>query len=143
MYNIIMLLMIVIFSVINSFHDIRDMKVYDYPMWFACYTALICHLVFNRQNLWVFVLSGMVVGAFYYLIRLISRKKLGIGDVYFGFFQGLCLPLIYFPVCLVVEIVATIIIMNRKIGKVAFPFVPFMSVGLLATYCLELIISMS
>lgn len=48
------MIVIVLFSVINSYHDIRDMKVYDYPLWLACYAAIICHLIFNRQNLWLF-----------------------------------------------------------------------------------------
>ncbi len=142
MYNIVLLVVIVIFSVINSYHDIRDMKVYDYPLWFACYAVLICHIIFNRQNLWIFILSGMVTGAFYYLIRLASKKKLGIGDVYFGFFQGLCIPIIYFPICFIIEVITTVIVMNKKIGKVSFPFVPFMAVGLLVTFCLEFLINM-
>jgi len=58
------MIVIVLFSVINSYHDIRDMKVYDYPLWFACYAAIICHLIFNRQTLWIFILSGMISGAF-------------------------------------------------------------------------------
>ena len=134
------MIVIVLFSVINSYHDIRDMKVYDYPLWLACYAAIICHLIFNRQNLWIFILSGMISGAVYYFIRLISKKKLGMGDVYFGFFQGLCLPVMYFPICFIIEVLITLMVMNKKIGRVSFPFVPFMALGLLITYILETVI---
>ena len=60
----------------------------------------------------------MISGAFYYLIRLISKKKLGIGDVYFGFFQGLCLPVRHFPICFIIEALITLMVMNKKIGRV-------------------------
>jgi len=35
-YKIVLLLIIIVFSVVNSYHDIRDMKVYDYPSWATC-----------------------------------------------------------------------------------------------------------
>lgn len=140
MYIAVLMIVIVLFSVINSYHDIRDMKVYDYPLWFACYSAIICHMIFNRQNLWIYILSGMISGMFYYCIRLISKKNLGIGDVYFAFFQGFCLHVKYLPICFIIEVVITLIVMNKKIGRESFPFVPFMAVGLFITYVLELFI---
>jgi len=31
-------------------------------------------------------------------------------------------------------------VMNKKIGRVSFPFVPFMALGLLITYILEIVV---
>lgn len=139
-YNIVLLAVIIIFSGICSYQDLKTMKIQDYPLWGACYAALICHLIFNREGMWIYVLSGMISGFLYYLIRLISKRKLGIGDVYFGFFQGLCLPFIWLPACILIETLSAFIIINKKIGHVAFPFVPFMSLGLFISYVLSLLI---
>lgn len=138
LYNIILLVIIIFFSVLCSYQDLKAMVIYDYPLWAACYAALICHLVFNRQGIWIYILSGMISGGFYYLIRIITKKKLGIGDVYFGFFQGACIPFQYLPICLAIETVVALIVVNKKIGHKAFPFVPFMSVGLLGAYIISL-----
>lgn len=118
------------------------MKIQDYPLWSACYAAIICHLIFNREGLWIYALSGLIAGFFYYAIRIITKRKLGIGDVYFGFFQGFCLPVIWLPACLIIEIITALIVINKKVGRVAFPFVPFMSLGLLGAYLLSVFITL-
>lgn len=139
LYNIILLGVIILFSAVCSYQDLKTLKIGDYPLLTASYAAVIVHLIFNRSGLWIFIISGMFAGFFYYVIRLVSGKKLGIGDVYFGFFQGFCLNFKFFPVCVLIEIILTFIIMNKKIGQKAFPFVPFMSAGLIATYLIDIL----
>lgn len=137
LYFIILLGIIIIFSALCSVQDFRTMMINNYSLWAACFSVLICHLIFNRTGMWVYVLSSMIFGTFYYIIRFISKKKLGIGDVYFGFFQGLCIPLKLFPVCTAIEIILVLLVVNKKIGRKQFPFVPFMSVGLLISYIIS------
>lgn len=137
LYFIVLLVIIIIFSAICSVQDFRTMMIDNYSLWTACFSVIICHLIFNRTGMWVYVFSSMIFGTFYYMIRLISKKKMGLGDVYFGFFQGLCIPFKLFPVCLAAEIILVLLVANKKLGKKQFPFVPFMSVGLLISYIIS------
>ena len=74
------------------------------------------------------------MGCFYFAVRKITKDKLGSADVWFGFFQGLFLTPILIPICLAIESIAALIIINKRFGKKKFAFIPFMSFGLVASY---------
>ena len=114
------------------------MEVGVYIQWASIFCALICHIIFARHEMWFFIISSMILGALYFLIRKITKDKLGPADVWFGFFQGLFLFPKYLWVCLVIETVLALIVENKKIGYKKFPFIPFMSVGLVGTYLIQL-----
>ena len=134
LYTIISFSIILIFSIILSVQDIKKMTVSIYIQWASIFTALACHMIFNREGMWIYILSSMICGAFYFAVKKITKDKLGPADVWFGFFQGLFLNLQMIPVCFGIECITALLVMNKKIGRKTFPFIPFMSLGLIITY---------
>ena len=114
------------------------MEVGVYIQWASIFCALICHIIFAREQMWIFIISSMILGTIYFAIRKITKNRLGPADVWFGFFQGLFLFPKYLWVCLVIETVLALIVENKKIGYKKFPFIPYMSVGLVGTYLIQL-----
>ncbi len=114
------------------------MAVGIYIQWTSIFCALICHIIFARHEMWIFIISSMILGALYFLIRKITKNKLGPADVWFGFFQGLFLHPVMLWVCLASETILALIVENKKIGHNKFPFIPFMSAGLIAAYLIQI-----
>ena len=136
-YTIISFSIILIFSIILSVQDIKKMTVSIYIQWASIFTALACHMIFNREGMWIYILSSMICGAFYFAVKKITKDKLGPADVWFGFFQGLFLNLQMIPFCFIIEDVIALIVINKKFGKKPFPFIPFMSIGLVACFIIQ------
>ena len=103
----------------------------------SIFSALACHLVFNREGMWLYILSSMICGAFYFAVRKITKNKLGPADVWFGFFQGLFLIPKMIPLCFGIEVIVTLCVINKRFGKEKFPFIPFMSVGLIVAFIVQ------
>jgi prepilin signal peptidase PulO-like enzyme (type II secretory pathway) len=137
LYTIFSFSIILIFSIILSVQDIKKMTVSIYIQWASIFTALACHMIFNREGMWIYILSGMICGTFYFAVRKITKDKLGPADVWFGFFQGLFLNLQIIPFCFIIEDVIALIVINKKFGKKPFPFIPFMSIGLVACFIIQ------
>lgn len=139
-YQIFLFVIALAFSLILSVQDIKKMAVSIYIQWIAIFFALACHLIFAREGMWLYILSSMFCGAFYFAVRKITRGKLGLADVCFGFFQGLFLVPKLLPLCFGIECLAVLCIINRKIGKEKFPFIPFMSAGLIAAFIIQVVL---
>ena len=137
LYTIISFSIILIFSIILSVQDIKKMAVNIYVQWASIFTALACHMIFNREGMWIYILSSMICGTFYFAVKKITKDKLGPADVWFGFFQGLFLNLQMIPFCFIIEDVIALIVINKKFGKKPFPFIPFMSIGLVACFIIQ------
>ena len=137
LYQIISFSIILLFSLILSVQDARRMEVKVYIQWLAIFCALVCHLIFARSEIWIYILSGILMGAFYFAVRKITKNKLGTADVWFGIFQGLFLTPFLIPVCLGAEVVAVLIIVNKRFGHQRFAFIPYMSFGLIISYLLQ------
>lgn len=135
-YQITSLSIILLFSLILSIQDIKTLEADIHIQWASIYAALACHLIFARESMWIYILSSMIMGSFYFAIRKITKNKLGPADVWFGFFQGLFLTPYQIPVCLGVEVAATLIIINKNFGHKKFAFIPFMSFGLIITFAM-------
>ena len=103
----------------------------------SIYSVLACHLIFNREGMWLYILSSMICGAFYFAVRKITKNKLGPADVWFGFFQGLFLIPKMIPLCFGIEVIVTLCVINKRFGKEKFPFIPFMSVGLIVAFIVQ------
>ena len=114
------------------------MTVSIYVQWASVFAALGCHMIFAREGMWIYILSSMFCGAFYFAVRKITKDKLGPADVCFGFFQGLFLLPQMIPVCFGIECIVTLCVINKRFGKVKFPFIPFMAAGLIAAYIIQL-----
>ena len=140
LYQIVSLVIILLFSIILSIQDIKRLEVGIYIQWASIFCALICHIIFAREQLWIFIISAMILGALYFAVRKITKNRLGTADVWFGIFQGLFL----FPdklwICLAIETLPALIIENKKIGQKAFPFIPYMSAGLIGTYLIKVLL---
>lgn len=139
LYNICSFCVVFFFSLILTIEDIKTLSANIYLQWISVFFALTCHLIFNRTGMWIFILSSMITGSFYFAVRKITKNKLGPADVWFGFFQGLFLIPQMIAVCFAAEVILTLIIMNKKIGHKAFPFIPFMAFGLITAYIIQII----
>ena len=115
------------------------MTVSIYVQWASVFAAMACHMIFAREGMWIYILSSMFCGAFYFAVRKITKDKLGPADVWFGFFQGLFLLPQMIPVCFGIEVIVTLCVINKRFGKVKFPFIPFMAAGLIAAFLIQLI----
>jgi hypothetical protein len=119
--------------------DIKKMAVSIYIQWASIFFALTCHLIFARKEMWLYILSSMICGVFYFAVRKITKNKLRPADVCFGFFQGLFLIPKMIPVCFGIEVIVTLCVINKRFGKVRFPFIPFMAAGLIAAFLIQVI----
>jgi len=135
--SILLLSVIIVFSFFCSIQDLKHMEVSNYSLRCACLAVLILQIIFNYETFWIYVLSGVMTGFLYFVVRKVSKDKLGMADVYFGFFQGMCLPFSWIPVCIAVEILLVLIIINKKLKNQKFPFIPFMSAALIATFVFQ------
>lgn len=138
-YSIVSFSIILLFSIILSLQDIKKMTVSIYIQWTSIFSALACHLIFNREGMWFYIFSSMICGAFYFVVRKITKNKLGPADVWFGFFQGLFLVPKMIPVCFGIECIISLCVINKRFGKVKFPFIPFMAAGLIAAFLIQVI----
>ena len=137
LYSITSFSIILLFSLILSIQDIKKLEVSIHLQWVSIFAALICHLIFAREQMWIYIISSMICGTFYFAIRKITKGKLGPADVWFGFFQGLFLIPRLIPFCFIIEDVVALIVINKKFGKKPFAFIPFMSIGLIVCYIIQ------
>lgn len=135
--SILLLAVIVIFSVFCSIQDIKHMEVNNYSLWCACGAVFVLQIVIDYRTCWIYLLSGVLSGLLYFAVRKISKGKLGMADVYFGIFQGLCLPFFWIPICIAVEILLVLIIINKRLKNQKFPFIPFMASALVITFIVQ------
>lgn len=134
-YTLSLGLVIVVFSIWISICDIKSMAISNF-LFLACnLCAVTVQFVFNFEYVWIKLLSALIFGAVYFIVRKITRNKLGMGDVWFGVFQGLCLVPKMLPVCLGVETVLAFVVMGRRMKKgEKLPFIPFMSFALFISF---------
>ncbi len=133
-YSIVLFFIILIFSLILSVQDIKRMTVNIFILGAGILAGLSCHLIFVHEAMWIYIISGLLMGGFYFTVRKITKGKLGMADVCFGFFQGLFLVPKMIPLCLGIECLAALCFMKKKTDRKTFPFIPFMSIGLIITY---------
>ena len=82
-YLISRLAVILFFSLILSIQDLKHLKVGIYIQWAAVFCALLCHLIFAREGMWIYIISSLLMGAFYFAVRKLTRNRLGPADVLF------------------------------------------------------------
>ena len=139
-YQIVSFSIILIFSLILSVQDLKRQSVMLYVQAISILCAIVCQVIFLRAECWIYILTSLFMGGFYFFVRMITKNKLGMADVWFGIFQGLFLTPFFVPVCLGIEAVAALC-MIKKIGRKTFPFIPFMSLGLIITVIAPRIVS--
>lgn len=139
-YQIVSFAIILLFSLILSIEDIKKLSVSIYTQWVSIFCALICHLIFAREEMWIYIISSMIMGSFYFAVRKITKNKLGPADVWFGFFQGLFIIPRLIPLCFIIEDVIAVIFINKNLGKKQFAFIPFMSIGLIICFIIGVLL---
>lgn len=136
------LIILLLFSTIMSRYDIKNLSVPNWPYWAGCIFLIIAQLIFNHQTIYLFLISALIFTGIYFLIRIITKGHLGMGDVYFGFFQGLCLRPQVIWICFTVETVTAFIVYiiysrQSKAKNPKLAFIPFMSLGLLTAFLID------
>ena len=139
LYQIVSFSIILIFSLILSIQDIKTKSVSLFIQWASVFAALICHMIFAREGMWINIISSMIMGSLYFAVRKVTKGKLGAADVWFGFFQGLFIIPQLIPFCLIIEDCLALIFINKRYVKEPFPFIPFMSIGLVISYIISII----
>lgn len=140
--QIILLVLLVVFSLIMSVYDIRTLEIPDWPFYTSCALVTLVQGIFFRESVFLHLLGALILLVLYFLLRKITHEKLGMGDVCFGLFQGMCIGLSVIWICLAVEAVTGLItfaIINlvKKRKGIKIPFIPFMSIGLLTAFILD------
>ncbi len=143
--QIVFLILLLIFSLIMSRYDIKTLAVPDWPYWAGCICLIGAGLIFHRFEIYLFLISALILAAIYYLARKISKDHLGMGDVYFGFFQGLCIRPRVIWICISVEVISAlfvyaVICRRYKLKNPRMAFIPFMSLGLATAFLIDWIL---
>lgn len=143
--QIVYLIILLTFSLIMSRYDFKTLSVPNWPYWAGCISLIAAGLIFHRYEIYLFLISALFFGALYYLIRIIVKGHLGMGDVYFGLFQGLCLRPRIIWICLTVEAVSALIVYavicrQYKLKNPKMAFIPFMSLGLATAFLIDWIL---
>lgn len=140
LFTFLMWAFILIFSVIASIQDIKKQKVWNLVIFSGIFAVLFLNLLLNHKNLPAVFLSAFVYGFFYFCVKVISKDRFGIADIYFGIFQGICLSVKILPLCVLLEVVLALVILNKRLCKGGFPFIPFMAASLVICNLLQLVI---
>lgn len=151
MISYLKLAVIILFSFILSFQDLKERKV-------SWWIILLGDLIFFTLQLfdfglldgkvesafWLFPIQALCMFLFYLLIRIISGYKLGFGDVLFATLIGLSIKWNYLYLTILVSVICVdlyflILWKLKKISlrSIQVPFIPFMSAGLISVYLLN------
>ena len=142
-YKLLSLAVLLFFSIILSLQDLKRMSVNVFLQILAILSAVLCQLLFAKKETGLYLLSALLMVAFYYIVRKISKGKLGAGDILFGCFQGLFLKPLYLPVCMAIEVFTSLLFIKKYDKEKAFPFIPFMAIGLILTWLLQTILNIT
>lgn len=134
LFELSLFLLILIISGIASYQDIKEQKVWIFLIILGISAAIVINIMIYGTGIINIILSASFYGFFYFVIKLVVKGKFGNGDIYFGIFQGACLSLNMLPECVLVEVFLALIIMNKKLKKGKFPFIPFMSGSLVLCF---------
>ena len=134
------LITLVLFSIVCSLWDIKNKAV---PVWLLIIGPVliaIFKLIFLRpfEVWWLITAAG--AGLFDFIVRLVTRGKLGIADVLFGVFQGMVLSSQHLLLCILIECgfaALDFFIIHKGTSGIPLPFIPFMAGGLLISYLIS------
>ena len=131
-------ILIFVFCAVCSYCDIRKKQLPYSLLVCGLVIAFACRFIFSRPLIFSWGINAVCSGLFYFIIRMITRGRLGIADVLFGVFQGLVLPgAAALLVCVLIECICAgvwVVVMRNKSQTTQspdFPFIPFMSLGLI------------
>ena len=132
---------ILTFSIILSIQDVKHKSINIFILIIGIISALIIQIFSNWDNILLFISSSFILGLFYFFIKIITKNKLGKADIYFGIFQGIFLLPSVIPLCLIIESMISLIFVCKIFKEKSFPFIPFMSVGLIISFYIQTIVT--
>lgn len=135
-------LTLIYFSTISIFLIINDIKYLILPdkyLIILIFGLLSFDLIFCREKIVFNFFSGLIGGLFFLMIHLITKQKLGLGDVKLSFVIGYFLNINYWIVAIFISCICGIIIYLigfkfwnwNKTTKI--PFGPFMIIATILT----------
>lgn len=133
--TVYLLLQIIVISgvcALASMQDLIKQKVNNLLLWNGTLVLLIIHFVFAKKECLWFLGLGIVSGLLFFIVKIFT-KKLGMADVWFSLFAGCAINWKFYWVYLLGGSLSALIYGLCKKGK-RIPFVPFLSIGLLAAF---------
>lgn len=149
-YFLIQIFIILAFSSILSFQDIKFGKITKGLVVFAILAEFVFQIVrvytLHRSADFILnqMISAVVMMILFYVVLFVTKRKVGFCEVLFATFCGLCLHWKVLWICIlsaVIFMVAYILIRHfvekSEIKKMKIPFIPFLSAGLLTAYLIQ------
>ena len=135
-YELIMYLLITSLLIFSLVFDLKYMILPDMANYLLIGLALA--MLVGRENYWVYLLSGVGSGSFFFIlnrIRIRGSEAMGMGDVKYAIFSGLFLGFpkvvvagyLAFVVGALVSVILLILKKNKKTDPI--PFGPFLILG--------------
>lgn len=142
-YILIKTSIILIIGITSSLEDIKEHKVSNIKI--IAGIILITIINFCNENWLENILSGIFIFLIYLTAKIIMKRKLGWGDVYYSIFTGLSLKPAYAILSVIISVVlAELFIVvetaktKNKRERKQIAFIPFMTLGLFISYIISL-----
>ncbi len=132
-----MLLIFALVSIINSYLDFKTFHISLTLNYSGLILCLLVLFIGKSPNLMNHIVGGFCLFLFFILIRWISHKGVGWGDIHYGILCGFAAGVPGFIVCTFISSIAGIIfflslkfLLKRKNAfKLRIPFIPMMFIG--------------
>ena len=133
----LMLLVFALVSIINSYLDFKTFHISLTLNYSGLILCLLVLLIGKSPDLMNHIVGGFCLFLFFILIRWISHKGVGWGDIHYGILCGFAAGVPGFIVCTFISSIAGIIfflslkfLLKRKNAfELRIPFIPMMFIG--------------
>ena len=137
-----------VFSLINSYLDLKTMQVSIILNYIGITICTVLFLVSSPHLFIERLLGSMVLFLVFLLVWIITHKGLGWGDIHYSIFCGLISG---FPVCIFSGLAASVIGLfvfltikvaakKKNVKNMKVPFIPIMFLGTIFSLCISDII---
>lgn len=127
------------FCIYLSLLDFKTGLIPRYQQWFAIVGVFFMMFFYKGHPQLILSIVGCVFGlVLFTLVRILSGKKLGLGDVWFSGFIGAFLGPVWWYLAIAIACVSAFLAcILIKRGKI--PFIPFLSVGTFVSFSISII----
>ena len=127
----------ILVSIINSILDIKTMHISLFLNYSGITITVILLLIFMKHNVFEYLISAILLCLIFLLVRLLSHKGLGLGDIHYSLYCGVLSSVFasilsaFFAasIGIMAFILLKIFIREEKVMYRKIPFVPFMFLG--------------